>query len=38
MGGLGNFAEENGIGCIKLRDALPKKVADLFCNAKWKVQ
>ena len=37
MGGLGNFAEENGIGCIKLRAALPKKVADLFCNAKWKV-
>ena len=38
LGGLGNFAEENGIGCIKLRAALPKKVADLFCNAKWKVQ
>ena len=37
MGGLGNFAEENGIDCTKLRAALPKKVADLFCTAKWKV-
>ena len=36
--GLGNFSEENGSDCIKLRAALPKKVADLFCNAKWKVQ
>ena len=36
--GLGSFSEENGSDCIKLRAALPKKVADLFCNAKWKVQ
>ena len=28
MGGLGNFAEQNGIGCIKLRAASPTKVAD----------
>ena len=37
MAGLVNFAEDNGIDCIKLRAALPKKVVDTFCTLKWKV-